>query len=234
MKRVHGFHTAGDVAPAPAGAGNTARDPTRQAAPSVDSPQFKNVFRHLTATALLSMDELAFHAAKQWIDDDQLGRRHTTLFHDFSAKGTGEHIDRSRQWTSHGFAELEATKVFRQRPQPRNPDTGRFDQTRPKLLGNCPQFWQLAKAKYAYLCIKDGLPIRNKKGKILYQAPKQTLAEQRGPLPARSRPRPGKVAPIRPVRRDPDPSEAEQWAALTESQRRWVLQVDLPGFAPPG
>ena len=232
MKRVHGFHIAGDMAQAAAIAGNTAPDPPRPPAPSVDSPAFKNIFRHLTATALLSMDELAYHVSKQWVDDDLLGRPHTRLFHDFSAKGTGEHIDRSRQWTSHGFAELEAAKVFRQRPQPRNPETGQFDRTRPKLLGSCPQFWQLAKAKYAYLCIQAGLPIRNNKGKILYQDPKQTLAEYRGQLP--TKPRPRKVSHLRPGRPVPEPSEAEQWAALTPSQQRWVLQINLPGFTPPG
>ena len=232
MKRVPGFHAAGAVAPAVAG--NPVLDRSRQAAPSLQRREFKHTFRHLTATALLSLEQFTHHVAKRWVEDDQGGRRHTRLFHDFSATGTGPAINRTRQWCSHGFAELEATKVFRQHRQPRNPATGQFDQPRPKGLGSCPQFWQLLRAKYAYLCIKAGLPIRNNKGKILYQDPKQTLAEQRGPLPARSRPRPGKVAPIRPVRRAPDPSEAEQWAALTESQRRWVLQVDLPGFAPPG
>ena len=232
MKRVHGFQTAGDVAQAQAGAGNTALDTTRQAAPSIQSPEFKHALRALTATALLSFEQFAYHVAERWVDDDQIGRRHTRLFHDFSAKGTGGKIARTRQWTSHGFAELEALKVFRQRRQPRNPENGRFDQTRPKLLGNCSQFWQLAKAKYAYRCIRDGLPIRNNKGKILYQDPKQTLAEYRGQRP--TKPRPQKVTPLRPGRPVPEPSAAEQWAALTPSQQRWVLQMNLPGFTPPG
>lgn len=232
MKRVPGFQTAADVAQAPAIAGNTARDTPRPAAPSIQSPEFKHALRALTATALLSFEQFAYHAAKQWMDDDLLGRRHTRLYHDFSAKGTGRKIDRTRQWTSHGFAELEALKVFRQRRQQRNPATGQFDQPRPKLLGNCSQFWQLAKAKYAYLCIQAGLPIRNKKGKIIYQDPKQTLAEYRGQRPARRRSE--KVAHIRPRRPVPEPSAAEQWAALTPSQQRWVLQMNLPGFTPPG
>jgi len=227
MKRVSGFSTAGDVAQASAIAGNPALDTTRSAAPSIQSPAFKNTFRHLTATALLSMEQFTHHVAQRWVEDDQAGRRHTRLFHDFSATGTGAKIDRSRQWCSHGFAELEAAQVFRQRRQPRNPETGEFDQPRPKLLGACPQFWQLLRAKYAYLCIKDGLPIRNNKGKIIYQDPKQTVAEYRDQRPA---PRQPARAP-RPV---PEPSAAEQWAALTPSQQRWVLQIDLPGFTPPG
>lgn len=231
MKRVPGFHTAGDVAQAPARAAKASRATPPPAAPSIESPEFKHALRALTATALLSFEQFAYHAAKQWMDDDQVGRRHTRLYHDFSAKGTGRKIDRTRQWTSHGFAELEALKVFRQRRQPRNPENGRFDQTRPKLLGNCSQFWQLAKAKYAYLCIQAGLPIRNNKGKILYQAPQQTLAEYRGQLPGQARPRKGRGRPARPV---PEPSAAEQWAALTPSQQRWVLQMNLPGFTPPG
>ena len=228
MKRVPGFHAAGDVASAPAIARNPARDTMRPAAPSIQSPAFKHALRALTATALLSFEQLAFHAAKQWIADDRGGRRHTRLYHDFSAKGTGRKIDRSRQWTSHGFAELEALKVFRQRRQPRNPENGRFDQTRPKLLGSCSQFWQLAKAKYAYLCIQAGLPIRTNQGKILYQAPKQTLAAYRGQRPGPPRPGTGRARPV------PEPSAAEQWAALTPSQQRWVLQMNLPGFTPPG
>ena len=219
MKRVPGFATAGDVAQAPA-------RPT-PAAPSVDSPAFKHALRHLTATALLSFEQFAFHVAGRWVEDDRLGRRHTRLYHDFSATGTGAKIDRTRQWTSHGFAELETTKVFRQFPQPRNPESGEFDQARPKLLGNCSQFWQLAKAKYAYLCIQAGLPIRNNKGKIIYQDPKQTVAAQRGRAGQR---RPEKAR----ARAVPEPSEAEQWAALTPAQQRWVLQINLPGFTPPG
>ncbi len=224
MKRVPGFSTAGAVAQAPAIAGKTAPAPASRAERRRERPEFKHTFRHLTATALLSSEEYAHHAARRWVEDDKARRRHTRIFHDFSATGTGGHIDRSRQWTSHAFAELEAAKVFRQLPQPRNPETGRFDQPRPKLMGSCPQFWQLVKAKYAYLCMKDGLPIRNKKGKIIYQDPKQTLAAQRAPRPAR--PTPARAAP--------EPSEAEQWAALTPSQQRWVLQVNLPGFTPPG
>ena len=224
MKRVPGFHTAGDVAQAPAIAGNTA--------PSVQSPEFKHALRALTATALLSFEQFAYHVAARWVEDDQVGRRHTRLYHDFSATGTGAKIARTRQWTSHGFAELEAAKVFRQRRQPRNPETGKLDQPRPKLLGSCSQFWQLVKAKYAYLCIQRGLPIRTNKGKILYQDPKQTLAAYRGQRPAPRRPE--KAGPLRHGRPVPDPSEAEQWAALTPSQQRWVLQVNLPGFAPPG
>ena len=68
---------------------------------------------------------------------------------------------------------------------------------------------------------------RPNKGKIIYQDPKQTVAEYRGQRPGR---RPPACSP-RPV---PEPSEAEQWAALTPSQRRWVLQINLPGFTPPG
>ena len=216
MKRVPGFAIAGDVAQVPAAA--------ERAAPSIQSPAFKHTFRHLTATALLSLEQFTYHIARRWVEDDQVGRRHTRLFHDFSATATGAAIDRSRQWCSHGFAELEAADVFRQRRQRRNPATGQFDEPRPKLLGACPQFWQLVKAKYAYLCIQAGLPIRNTKGKILYQDPQQTLAASRGQLPPR------------PARRlaAPDPSEAELWAALTPSQQRWVLQVNLPGFTPPG
>ena len=75
--------------------------------------------------------------------------------------------------------------------------------------------------------MKAGLPIRNKKGKILYQDPKQTLAEYRAQ-------RSGRRRPARPPRPVPEPSAAEQWAALTPSQQRWVLQVNLPGFTPPG
>ena len=221
MKRVPGFAPVGDVVQAPARPAAASR-----AAPSVESPTFKNTFRHLSATALLSMEQCAFHTARRWVEDDRAGRRHTRLFYDFSATGTGAKIDRSRQWTSHGFAELETADVFRQRPQRRNPATGQFDEPRPKLLGACPQFWQLAKAKYAYLCIQAGLPIRTNRGKILYQDPKQTLAEHRAPGGRRmENPRP------RPV---PEPSEAEQWAALTPTQQRWVLQINLPGFTPPG
>ena len=227
MKRVPGFHAAGDVAQAPARAGNTAPPAPPLAAPSVQSPAFKNTFRHLTATALLSMEQFTHHVAQRWVEDDQAGRRQTRLFHDFSATGTGAKIDRTRQWCSHGFAELETAKVFRQRRQRRNPETGAFDQPRPKLLGSCPQFWQLLRAKYAYLCMKAGLPIRNKKGKILYQDPKQTLAEYRAQ-------RSGRRRPARPPRPVPEPSATEQWAALTPSQQRWVLQVNLPGFTPPG
>ena len=227
MKRVPGFHAVGDVAQTPAIAGNTARPTPPSAAPSVQSPEFKNTFRHLTATALLSMEQFTHHVAQRWVEDDRAGRRQTRLFHDFSATGTGAKIDRTRQWCSHGFAELEAAKVFRQRRQRRTPETGEFDQPRPKLLGSCPQFWQLLRAKYAYLCMKAGLPIRNKKGKILYQDPKQTLAEYRA---QRSGPR----RPVRPPRPVPEPGEAEQWAALTPSQQRWVLQINLPGFTPPG
>ena len=225
MKGVPGFHAAGDVAQAPALAGSPA--------PSIRSPEFKNTFRHLTATALLSMEQCAYHIARRWVEDDQVGRRHTRLFHDFSATATAAKLDRSRQWCSHGFAELEAADVFRQRSQRRNPATGQFDEPRPKLMGACPQFWQLVKAKYAYICIQAGLPIRNKKGRIIYQDPKQTLAEHRGQLPTRL-PRPEKVAHIRHGRPVPEPSEAEQWAAMTPSQQRWVLQVNLPGFSPPG
>ena len=227
MKRVPGFSTAGDVAPAPPTPGNPPPPPPPSAAPSVQSPAFKNTFRHLTATALLSMEQFTHHVAHRWVEDDQAGRHQTRLFHDFSATGTGAKIDRTRQWCSHGFAELEAAKVFRQRRQRRNPETGEFDQPRPKLLGSCPQFWQLLRAKYAYLCMKAGLPIRNKKGKIIYQDPKQTLAEYRAQHPGRPRP----ARPPRPV---PEPSEAEQWAALTPAQQRWVLQINLPGFTPPG
>ena len=232
MKRVPGFSTAGDVAQAPARARNPALDTPRQAAPSIQSPAFKNTFRHLTATALLGMEQCAYHIARRWVEDDQVGRRHTRLFHDFSATATGAKIDRSRQWCSHGFAELEAADVFRQRRQRRNPATGQFDEPRPKLMGACPQFWQLVKAKYAYLCIQAGLPIRNNKGKIIYQDPKQTLAEYHGQRPASRRPETaGHLRGGRPV---PDPSDAEQWAAMTPSQQRWVLQIDLPGFTPPG
>ena len=225
MKRVPGFHGPAVLAQDPAIAGNSA--------PSIRRPAFKNTFRHLTATALLSMEQCAYHFARRWFEDDQGGRRHTRLFHDFSTTATAAALDRSRQWCSHGFAELEAADVFRQRRQRRNPATGQFDEPRPKLMGACPQFWQLVKAKYAYLCIQAGLPIRNKKGKVIYQDPKQTLAEHRGQLPARRR-RPEKVAHIRSGRPVPDPSEDEQWAGMTPSQQRWVLQVNLPGFSPPG
>ena len=222
MKRVPGFAVAGDVAQAPAAA--------ERAAPSIQSPEFKNTFRHLTATALLSMEQFTYHIARRWVEDDQVGRRHTRLFHDFSATATGAAIDRSRQWCSHGFAQLEAADVFRQRRQRRNPATGQFDEPRPKLLGACREFWQLVKAKYAYLCIQAGLPIRNNKGKVIYQDPKQTLAEYHGQRSALPR----KVVHSRPGRPVSDPSEIEQWAALTPSQQRWVLQIDLPGFTPPG
>ena len=224
MKRVPGFSTAGDVAQAPANAGNTAPAPASRAERRRKRPPFKHALSALTSTALLAFEQFAYHAAQRWVEDDQAARRHTRLFHDFSATATAAKLDRSRQWTSHSFGELEAVRVFNQRPQRRNPATGQFDETRPKLIGDCSQFWQLVKAKYAYLCIQAGLPIRNKKGKVIYQDPKQTVAAQRAPRPAR--PAPARAAP--------DPTLAEQWAAMTEAQRRLALQFTLPGFTPPG
>lgn len=224
MKRVAGFSTVGDVAQAPATGGKTARAGANRAERRRKRRAVKHPLPPLTLTAHLSLDELAYHAAERWVDDDLAGRRHTRLFYDFSAKGTGRKIGRTRQWTSHGFAELEAAKVFRQLPQPRNLENGKFTETRPKVLGQCGQFWDTAKAKYAAACMKAHLPIRNKKGKIIYQDPKQAVAELRGQLPKR------------PARRRaaPDPTEAEQWAALTPAQQRWALQINLPGFTPPG
>lgn len=224
MKRIPGFIAAGDVAQAPATARKTAPPPANRAERRRQGRAVKHPLPPLTLTARLALDAVAYHASARWVADDRAGRRHTRLFHDFSATGTGRKIGRTRQWTSHGFAELEAAKVFRQLPQPRNPETGRFDQTRPKLLGPCGQFWETAKAKYAFLCMQAHLPIRNKKGKIIYQDPKQTEAELRGQLPKR------------PVQRRavPAPSAAEQWAAMTEAQRRRALQFNLPGFTPPG
>ena len=224
MKRISGFSTAGDVAQAPAAAGHTAPAGANRAERRRRRREVKHRLPPLTLTARLSLDELAYHAAERWVDDDQVGRRHTRLFHDFSAKGTGLKIGRTRQWTSHGFAELEAAQVFRQLPQPRNPENGKFTETRPKVLGPCGQFWETAKAKYAYLCLKAHLPIRNKTGKIISQDPKQTVAEEHGQLPKR----PGRPRAV------PDPSTAAQWADMTEAQRRWALQFNLPGFTPPG
>ena len=220
MKRISGFSTAGDVAqaspPAPPNANRAERRRGRR--------EFKNTFRHLTATGLLSMDQLVAHVAKRWVEDDLAGQPHTRRFVDFSATGTAPKIGRSRQWTSHGFAELEATKVIRQFPQPRNPVNGKFTETRPKRLGSCREFWQLLRGKYAALCLQAHLPIRNDKGKIIAQDPKQAVAASRGQLP----PRPGQPRAV------PDPSAAEQWAAMTPAQQRWALQFNLPGFTPPG